>query len=71
MPTATCSAIQAAQAFAALADRTGVARGALHIAALSTKVAAAAGDGWRQVSIAATPNEAALFAAAGLVCDKG
>lgn len=63
--------VRSAQAFAALAERAGVARGALHVAALSAKVAAAAGDGWQQVSIAATPNEAALFAAAGLVCDKG
>jgi uroporphyrinogen-III synthase len=62
---------RSAQAFATLADRAGVARASLHIAALSAKVAAAAGDGWRQVSIAATPDEAALFAAAGLVCDKG
>ncbi|TFU01251.1 uroporphyrinogen III synthase HEM4 [Polymorphobacter arshaanensis] len=62
---------RSAQVFAALADRAGVARGALHVAALSAKVAAAAGNGWRHVSIAATPNEAALFAAAGLVCDKG
>lgn len=40
------------------------------LAAISVAAAAAAGDGWPQVIVARQPNEDALFAAAGLVCDK-
>lgn len=60
-----------AQTFATLTDRAGVPRATLHIAALSPKAAASAGTGWARVAIAATPTQAGLFAAAGLVCDKG
>lgn len=62
---------RSARCFAALAGRAAVERGKVHIAALSPTVAAAAGAGWARISIAAAPTQAALFAAAGLVCDKG
>jgi len=60
-----------AQSFAALIDSAGLSRDGLHIAALSPKTAAAAGTGWGRISVATTPTQPALFAAAGLVCDKG
>lgn len=62
---------RSAAVFAALVDRAGLARDRLAIAALSANVAAAAGTGWRRVEPAATPDEAALFAAARRLCDKG
>jgi len=51
--------------FAAQIDAVGIDRGHVAIAALSPAVAAAAGSGWRGVAVAATPDDAALFAAAG------
>lgn len=51
--------------FATLVDAAGIARGHVGIAALSAAVARAAGTGWRAVAIAATPDDTALFAAAG------
>ncbi len=56
--------------FARLVDAAGIARGGIAIAALSPAVAAAAGTGWRAVAVAATPDDAALFAAADTLCDK-
>jgi uroporphyrinogen-III synthase len=56
--------------FAALHDAGGWPRGRLGVAALSPKVLAAAGAGWRAAVAAATPGTAALLAAAGLACDK-
>lgn len=52
--------------FAAECDRLGLPRARLKLAALSAGVAAAAGAGWEAISIAARPDEDALFAAAGL-----
>jgi uroporphyrinogen-III synthase len=42
-------------------------RAALRLAAISASARAAAGDGWQLASVAALPDEPALFAAAGLV----
>jgi uroporphyrinogen-III synthase len=44
------------------------ARARIRLAALSAAVAAAAGGGWAACDLAATPDEQALFAAAGLLC---
>lgn len=52
--------------FARLVDAAGIARAALSIAAISSAALAAAGRGWRAAVAAATPDEAGLFAAAGL-----
>jgi uroporphyrinogen-III synthase len=43
-------------------------RARIRLAALSAAVAAAAGDGWAAYDLAATPDDQALFAAAGLLC---
>jgi len=51
-------------------ERLGLDRAALTIAALSLKVARAAGHGWAAVGTAAEPTEAALFAAAGLASSR-
>ena len=59
-----------AAVFAELADRLGVDRRRLALAALSPAIAAAAGLGWRHVAVAHRPREDALFASAGLLCDK-
>lgn len=63
--TALLHAPSAARRLAALAEAAGLARGSVAIAALSPAVAAAAGAGWRACAVAAAPQEAALFAAAG------
>lgn len=55
--------VRAARRVAALIDRDRVARATVSIAALSPAVAAAVGDGWRTVLVAARPDDDALFAA--------
>ncbi|WBX84840.1 uroporphyrinogen-III synthase [Sphingosinicella microcystinivorans] len=54
----------------ALAAALGAGRSAVRLAAISRNAAAAAGDGWAARAIAAFPDEDALFAAAGLLCEK-
>ena len=56
--------------FAALVDAARIDRAHVTIAAISSATAAAAGVGWAAILAAATPTEAALLAAAGLVCDR-
>ncbi len=56
--------------FARQIDAAGISRGRVALAALSPAVAAAAGPGWRAVGVAATPDDAALFAAAQALCEK-
>jgi uroporphyrinogen-III synthase len=56
---------RAAAAFAALAGRR---RGAIRIAAISAQTAAAAGEGWRSVAIAAAPRDQALLELAAKLC---
>ena len=58
----------AARHFGAECERLGVSRGAVALAALGPRVAAAAGDGWRLVRSAAEPREAALLALAREMC---
>jgi uroporphyrinogen-III synthase len=64
--TALLYSERAAIQLAGEVDRLGLDRAVLTIAALSTKVARNAGDGWAEVTTAAEPAEASLFAAAGL-----
>ncbi|MDX5982912.1 uroporphyrinogen-III synthase [Sphingomonas echinoides] len=54
---------RAARRLGALVDGTGMDRATLGIAAFSSAIATAAGHGWREVAVAATPDDAALFAA--------
>lgn len=61
---------RAARHFAELVDQTWLDRSQIALGALSAQVAAAAGDGWRAVAVAADPGEDQLFAACGLLCDK-
>jgi len=58
----------AARHFAGECDRTGMARSATSLAALGPRIAAAAGDGWREVRSASEPSEAALLALARDMC---
>ncbi len=51
--------------FAAQIDAVGIDRSHVAVAALSPAIAAAVGTGWRGVAVAAAPDDAALFAAAG------
>jgi uroporphyrinogen-III synthase len=61
--TALLHSARAAQRLAALIAGAGMDRAALGIAAFSSAIATAAGSGWREVAIARTPDDAALFAA--------
>lgn len=54
---------RAGRRLAALLDGIGLDRSTLRIAAFSAPIAAAAGGGWREVAVAATPDDAALFTA--------
>lgn len=58
----------AARRFAELADQAGLDRQQVVLAALSPAVAAAAGAGWREVRVAAAPNEAALLQLTAPAC---
>jgi uroporphyrinogen-III synthase len=60
-----------ARHFAAECDRLGLKRGAIALAVLSPRLAAAAGAGWAAVHVASRPDEAALLALARNLCQKG
>lgn len=60
----------AARHFAAECDRLGVARSAIHLAALGPRIAAAAGSGWAEVRSAPEPREPALLALARQMCHE-
>lgn len=51
-------------------ERLGIDRGAIAIAALGPRIAAAAGEGWNAVHIAPAPNDAALLAMARGLCNE-
>jgi uroporphyrinogen-III synthase len=55
---------RAAQRLGALIDDSSTRREHVALAALSSAVAAAAGDGWRRIAVAAMPSDAALIACA-------
>ena len=54
--------------FAAEAERLGVARSRVNVAAISAATLAFAGDGWRTTVVASEPTEDALLAAIGISC---
>lgn len=58
----------AARHFAAEVDRLGLERGAIRLACIGPRVAAAAGQGWGQVESAPQPADAALLALARDMC---
>lgn len=60
---------RAARVFAELWDATGRARGDVKIAAISAAAREAAGEGWAASIAAATPDDAALLAAAFALCE--
>ena len=60
----------AARHFAAECDRLSVARSQVRLAALAPRIAAAAGEGWRQIRSASDPNEPALLALARDMCHE-
>ena len=59
------------RAAARIAALTGGARDHLALVAISESVAARAGRGWRAVSLAARPDDAAMLAEAHALCHKG
>ena len=61
---------RAAARLAELADRAGIGRRAVRIAAISEAAALAAGPGWERCAAADQPNEAALLALAARLCDN-
>ncbi len=58
----------AARHFAAEVDRLGLDRGAVQLACIGPRVAAAAGEGWAKVQSAPQPSDAALLALARDMC---
>jgi uroporphyrinogen-III synthase len=60
----------AARHFASECDRLGVPRSAVTLVALGRRIAAAAGEGWREVRSAVEPREAALLALARDMCHE-
>ena len=61
---------RAAAQLGKLVDSAGIARGRVAIAAISHAVAAAAGAGWRAVTVAEVPTDAALIAAVGALAAR-
>lgn len=61
---------RAAVLFGALTDRAGLGRETIAIAAISEAVAAAAGEGWRAIAVAARPRDEALLELAAKLCKK-
>ncbi|QCB56691.1 uroporphyrinogen-III synthase [Sphingopyxis sp. PAMC25046] len=60
-----------ARAARRIADLVGAARAHLSIAAISPAVAAAAGEGWRDVAVAERPDDVAILAQARALWHKG
>jgi uroporphyrinogen-III synthase len=61
---------RAASRFAELADRRGLDRSTIRLAAISTAAAEASGGGWAAIAVADTPTDDALLALAEQLCDK-
>ncbi len=61
---------EAAQHLTAECVRHGLRRAPLRLAALSTRIGAAAGDGWGEVAAAAMPDDKALLALARQMCQE-
>ena len=61
---------EAARHFAECCTRQRIPRERLRLAALGPRIAAAAGSGWAQVAIADQPDDAALLALAGQLCQN-
>lgn len=61
---------EAARHFARECDRLQVPRAKLRLAALGPRIAAAAGSGWMDVASAEIPDDAALLALAGQLCQN-
>jgi uroporphyrinogen-III synthase len=62
---------RAGNAFAQAADRLGLDRAAIRIAAISSTAAEATGTGWAAIESAAQPTDDALLALAERLCEKG
>lgn len=59
---------EAARRFAAECARLALDRGSIALACLGARIAVAAGPGWREVSVADAPTDAALLALAARMC---
>ncbi len=62
---------RAAILFARLAEQSGLARGAIRLAAISAAAADAAGLGWKSMSVALAPRDEALLELAASLCKNG
>ena len=67
-PVVLLHSAAAAQHFAAECDRRGIDRGAVALACIGQRVAAAAGKGWKAIASADVPNDAALLSLAADMC---
>lgn len=61
---------EAARHFAALVDAAGLSRQAIRIAAIGPRVSEQAGTGWGEVCAAVRPDDSALLALAGRMCQS-
>ncbi len=61
---------EAAQHLTAECGRCAIRRAPLRLAALSARIASAAGDGWGEVAVAAQPDDKALLALARQMCQE-
>jgi len=61
---------RAGNRLAELALEAGAARQTISVAAISAEAAAAAGDGWKQVTVASEPTDRALLALAARLCQN-
>ena len=68
IPCVLLHSAAAARHFGAEIDRIGLDRGAIHLACIGQRVAAAAGPGWASVESAPQPNDADLLALARDMC---
>ena len=67
-PVVLIHSAAAAQHFAAECDRRGIDRGAVALACIGPRVAAAAGKGWKAIASADVPNDATLLSLAADMC---
>ena len=61
---------EAARHFGTECDRLDIPRRRIALAAIGPRVAALAGEGWAECGVAVTPDDAALLALAGQLCQK-
>lgn len=69
-PVVLLHSAEAARHLAGQCKALGIARGAIRLAAIGARVAAAAGPGWAECRSATSPDDAALLALAAQMCEE-